>query len=1237
MYRWLLLVTSCFLGLRSVRAQVYQDGRFAAAATEQSGTVHCDFSAYAPADGWAGAGPWTADGGTRRLTAALPAGAPGRSPSGTNVLICSGTQLRLDTRLDKQRNTARYVFLLRNRDFSGNALQVYPGGRGAYLHVLTANGTPMLALHGTEPNSLAVLDAPPRPDTWYEVWQQWDFESGASRARLGADGSWTDWVGQPNEQAFDVVNFAVGTGIELVLDSVSFLALPIPENERTGLAAHGLPIPAPLLRYRMDVKTFGNMPDAAGVHADGQIWGAKWVPFAPTGKAWALDFAPDYLMNHPWWGAVSPHVSAGNPRTLQLTGALTVSLWVQSFGSERPQYLANAGNWALFLDAAQHIVFRVRQEGSPDWTEVRSRVATSSSKPVLVTAVHDPDSRTLRLYLDGKPDSSVPSAAGTIGGAHAAPLVIGNQARHSASGLNGFLGDFRIFDVSLAPEQVLALYAETREDHEVAGTAGVWLTLRLRQYHLQQQAIGVQLDLTPRPHIPVKAPVTAVVRLCRAGHAEAVAEKTVSGIPSPRLETFAGQERFAVLDNEMLFPAAQLAPGWYAVRAVASDADGRQIAVASAAIHYSLPPEVRRWTDTTAGVTDQVLPPFEPLRTAAADAGLEISMWGRTYAFAESPFPVSISSQGRELLAAPIRLDCRTAAGPVRWQARKRLVTETGPARVRFAREYAGGSLQLQVSTLIEYDGFIRLDWALTAAEAADIRQLVVELPLKPEHARLFFGQRLPSDSRKMVGTLPEPGIDSAFRPAFWLGDDARGLQWCAETDQYWTARDPDRAIQVRRESEQVVLRLNIIDSAVHLAAGQSLPYAFVIQATPVKPMVKSVWDRRVGGAPSNWMRDACEPYLAELQNKGVRSLHLHQHWAQIPHYPMTLNPTAMKRFLDRVKSHDMQLMLYYGFLFSTGAPEYESLADEFLNRPDVGWTPDMVKAQFGPVAVQGSYRVCNRSKAKEFFLQGMDAMITGVGLNSIYLDGTAEVGGGCRNRQHGCGYVRADGTVAPTYAIFPTRDLMRRVYALVKNSYPDGQVVFHQSGEIIASNLAWCTSYWDGEQWGAPAGLGYLPDVLPLDVFRTEFTGLQWGPAPEMIHYRLPATQEQIVGYGLLHNVPARVKLTILSPIWKARDRFGTAAAKWVPYWETAGLVTASPDKCYTSLFLHPANGVLAIISNLERQQAALKVRFDLAALGLPAAVGAEDMLSGDTVPLDRGTVSMTLPSMGWRLVWLH
>ena len=109
------------------------------------------------------------------------------------------------------------------------------------------------------------------------------------------------------------------------------------------------------------------------------------------------------------------------------------------------------------------------------------------------------------------------------------------------------------------------------------------------------------------------------------------------------------------------------------------------------------------------------------------------------------------------------------------------------------------------------------------------------------------------------------------------------------------------------------------------------------------------------------------------------------------------------------------------------------------------------------------------------------------------------------------------------------------------------------------------------------------------LDRFRVEMTGRNWGVPCDFLHYML-GDFEQSHAISLLHDVLVRSwleKSELTLGIWKLADDFGRRQARFLPYWNNKEFVKIETENCYASLYHHPENGVLMIISNLGEAKA--------------------------------------------------
>lgn len=379
------------------------------------------------------------------------------------------------------------------------------------------------------------------------------------------------------------------------------------------------------------------------------------------------------------------------------------------------------------------------------------------------------------------------------------------------------------------------------------------------------------------------------------------------------------------------------------------------------------------------------------------------------------------------------------------------------------------------------------------------------------------------------------------------------------------------------------------------------------------------------------------KPPLDYLAESGVRTLCIHEQWTDLEGYFSTTHGEKLRSLVQACHARGIRLLVYLGFLFSDLAPEWPEFGEECIIEPRHVYDP----YDYPPQPHQKAYTVCYRSVWQDALAWGIARLMDEYDVDGVYLDGTANPWP-CHNERHGCGYVRSDGSRGVNYPIFATREMMRRIYTIVKTRKPDGQVNVHQSTCMTIPTLAWATSYWDGEQFGSIEPGPFALETIPLEAFRTEFMGHPWGVPAEFLCYDRPYTYEQACAFTLLHDVLVRANglgphLELESKLWRLNEEFGRKEAEWIPYWRNGELVTVAPQGAFVSLYRHPVNGVLLVASNLSRETACVAIRLNLERLDLPQNCQAHDALTGKEVNLEEGCWMQPLASLEWRLVWIR
>lgn len=385
-------------------------------------------------------------------------------------------------------------------------------------------------------------------------------------------------------------------------------------------------------------------------------------------------------------------------------------------------------------------------------------------------------------------------------------------------------------------------------------------------------------------------------------------------------------------------------------------------------------------------------------------------------------------------------------------------------------------------------------------------------------------------------------------------------------------------------------------------------------------------------GLGPTWEPAYVPTQLQRLASRGVRTICFHEHWSPYQSHPYVTaeNRQPLKSLVDNCHQHGISLLLYMARQFADNAPQWPRYSQEVLAEPTWG----IYQRQ----PSQKAYYVCWNSVWKDFCLFHLDRLLAEAGHDGWYLDG-AEWPMACQNTLHGCGYRGADGTQRPTYDIFATRDFMKRLYVLTRQRKPDGQLNIHNSTVMVIPTLGWGTSTWGGEQIDAIKPPVKTLDILPLDAFRTEFMGRQWGvPSEFLVYDGQPYYAKDVLALTLLHGVLIRPSgyeaLDRIAALWKVYDEFPFKDAQLHPYWNNAALLTCEPAGVYATAYERPGQGLLVFVSNLADRAADATVTLHSERLNWRGRFHVWDAVSQRGITSEDGTIRLRLDPWAYRAV---
>jgi hypothetical protein len=681
--------------------------------------------------------------------------------------------------------------------------------------------------------------------------------------------------------------------------------------------------------------------------------------------------------------------------------------------------------------------------------------------------------------------------------------------------------------------------------------------------------------------------------------------------------------------------------GAYRLDARVMDSEGRTVYATSGRFTK---PEKPPWQDSKIGISDAVIPPWTPV-TVKGDV---VSCWGRDYVFSGSFLPSQVSTQGESLLAAPVTLSAVIGGRPVRWGRGSVSVKDRKPGWVRLESRVPGDAARIDGTAVVEFDGFSRYDFRVTAKGAPLVESLTLEIPFTKAAAALMAAQRTDSYMQGTYpywrgapnGLVPAAGASGPFTPFIWLGNNRVGMAWFMESPQGWSNADESRVIEINSTPDVVVLRLKIIDQPLRLA--EPLYLSFGLQATPLRPLgeekkltmgsrFSDMYPRKVEGTPAGQPDRSRLQTLAEEGNDIVQ---YHENWTESQGYPKTVSHQRLiGDWVKAAHAEGMQAILYLGCQLGDNTPEFKLYKDEIVTCPwtetsgwfredhfgcyDVGCKDDAdFETHYGADTCYGCEQYAN------FVLWSIDRLIQDYDIDGLYLDGAFEPWKD-ENTLHGCGYIDRKGVLKPSWPIYRLREFMKRMRVIGNSRKPGFWIDQHTVGVVWTPSMSFGSSYFSGEHYAAlcHGDPQRYTTVMNPDIYRATFMGTQYGLVPYYLSGIGNPEAPQAISH--IHNVVVRGSGDALDT---ADMRAFRRVAAWHPYYENQDYVQVSDPDVKVSLWEQKGARVVLAPTNFGKSAVQVSIFLNGTKVVLPDRPAARNMTTGEAIPFTGNVLRVTL-----------
>jgi hypothetical protein len=624
-----------------------------------------------------------------------------------------------------------------------------------------------------------------------------------------------------------------------------------------------------------------------------------------------------------------------------------------------------------------------------------------------------------------------------------------------------------------------------------------------------------------------------------------------------------------------------------------------------------------QWQNNTIGVSDEVLPPWSPVKFDTSGA----EVWNRKLKLDGLAMLSKVSNGGTDQLRS-MRIVAIQDGKPVVIKTSEPKLQKLTPAAATFTGTGSGAGLELSASNRLEFDGFTLSDLTIAPAKKeAVIDGLFLEVVLPESEATHFcasaglwsavhdetpaYWSSQQTSSGMMIGD---------FVPYIWLTNSDRGFLWVADNDKGWITEDKKArpTQEIIRKDGTVTLRIHFIEVPAKLSAPTTLRYAY--QTFPARPVPVGWRSWVCGGAKAVDFPSARHTYFFPDFDSD---------WAVLwPYFssPFAWSWERTRRWMERFTAVPNHRPTVGGIAHSIG--RYQDYEGRQFPDFSVDWgdTPGVI----------GNSSVTQSQGPIDFRIFNYERWIREGKLRALYFD--ENYIGFDRNFLTGGAYVRPDGRIQPGYTYIGLRDFFKRL-----------NYTFHAAGAAKPNIWLHTTSgsafhAWLGDilmegENVSPTDLkfDYL-EVLPAARMRAIGSAQAAGSAMLMMcqptRSGTPFTAKhihQFIGWVQAHDILPE-QIDWFNPIAQSAQYYRDDL-KFRGYWHAdVPAKTATPEAIVSVHHTKgPPSRALLWIVNTARKEQSVNVAIDFKAMGLdPSKVIALDAETGGEIPLSGNGLSV-------------
>jgi len=647
------------------------------------------------------------------------------------------------------------------------------------------------------------------------------------------------------------------------------------------------------------------------------------------------------------------------------------------------------------------------------------------------------------------------------------------------------------------------------------------------------------------------------------------------------------------------------------------------------------------WLTSNAGITTQVLAPWQPMHYRNET----VTCWNRAYVL-DGPLPASMKNDDKDLLTQPVTLTLQTDTGasPLKVRSTHAYLQAPHRAEWRGAGDFGmlGGTATWE--SWMEYDGLFVTDLILQPPQQGwNIESLVMDIPLRADLAKYIRNpKRIPRGTGAWDGT----NWMARFQPYVWIGTESEGIDFFFDSDANWLSALDDKPVVLTVTPDEARVQLKMIMTPAQ--AVKPLLYRFGFQATPVRPLMKNWRGFHYNSHGMKYLN-----YIGYSDNASSQAA-----LYDVAH-PDLLKSNLAKRMQDPVMSQ-VPTFIYGGATCGPNKnPTYDFFAPLWSN-PYVGGFFNIKRRPHrdNPGGDLFSYDLVGVSQASswtDFMMDLAEKLTVEYGQTCFYTD---------MDRLHpdanplrGTGYTDAFGRTGPSYAIIERRQFYKRLTTIARNA-PNGPGLYmaHSHDNLVLPYHGWADLFFPGENYSYQTyqkPYFYISELDPL-AYRVELasqaSGLNHVLLPQFErgsgdpqHRKVPEYTESLLAMCLVNDVVASAAYLYdpaVEVYWERRMRVGLEddATDFIGYWEPNCPAHTHAANVWVSVYRPPDGSSVLALVNRNEMPIEVPVRVNWKTLGLnPGNTIITDEVAQASLVLTDGKMNVAIKGYNYALIWLR